>query len=64
MLQTDFLRPDAMPIRLEQTLFLLMEIVLECWRSGFVSGICFLRVCLVSGVFGCLDGDIYLLACP
>jgi len=27
MLQTDFLRPDAMPIRLEQTLFLLMEVV-------------------------------------
>jgi len=26
-LQTDFLRPDAMPIPLEQTLFLLMEIV-------------------------------------
>ena len=25
MLQTDFLRPDAMPIRLEQTLFLLMS---------------------------------------
>jgi len=25
MLQTDFLRPDAMPIRLEQTLFLLMR---------------------------------------
>jgi len=24
MLQTDFLRPDAMPIRPEQTLFLLM----------------------------------------
>jgi len=24
MLETDFLRPDAMPIRLEQTLFLLM----------------------------------------
>jgi len=24
MLQADFLRPDAMPIRLEQTLFLLM----------------------------------------
>jgi len=27
MLQTDFLRPDAMPIRLEQTLFLLMKIL-------------------------------------
>ena len=42
--------------------------VLECWRSGFVSSICFLRVRLVSGVFGCyhLDGNIklYLLACP
>ena len=39
----------------------------ECSRVleiGFVSRICFLRVRLVSGVFGCLDGDIYLLACP
>jgi len=25
MLQVDFLRPDAIPIRLEQTLFLLMK---------------------------------------
>jgi len=27
MLQTDFLRLDAMPIRLEQTLFLLMQLL-------------------------------------
>jgi len=27
MLQTDFLRPDAMPIPLEQTLFLLMSLM-------------------------------------
>ena len=27
---------------------------------GFVSSICFLGVRLVSGVFGWLDGDIYL----
>ena len=40
------------------------KIVQECWRSGFVSSICFLGVRLVSGVFGWLDGDIYLLACP
>ena len=39
-------------------------IILEYWRSGFVSSICFLRVCLVSGVFSWFDGDIYLLACP
>jgi len=26
MLQVDFLRPDAMPIRLEQTLFLLIRV--------------------------------------
>ena len=25
---------------------------------GFVSSICFLGVSLVSGVFGCLDGDL------
>ena len=31
---------------------------------GFVSSICFLGVRLVSGAFGCLDGDIYLPACP
>ena len=30
---------------------------------GFVSSICFLGVCLVSGVFSWLDGDIYLLIC-
>ena len=29
MLQADFLRPDAMPIRLEQTLFLLMLLLYE-----------------------------------
>ena len=29
------------------------EIILECWRSGFVISIFFLRVRLVSGVFGC-----------
>jgi len=31
---------------------------------GFVSSICFFRVRLVSGVFGCLDGDLCLLSCP
>jgi len=31
---------------------------------SFVSSICFLTVRLVSGVFGWLDGAIYLLACP
>ena len=36
------------------------RMVLDCWRSGFVSSICFLGVRLVSGVFGCLDGD----TCP
>ena len=30
---------------------------------GFVSSICFLGVRLVSGVFGWLDGDIYLQVC-
>ena len=39
-------------------------IVLDCWGLGFVSSICFLGVRLVSGVFGCLDRNIYLLACP
>ena len=31
---------------------------------GFVSSICFLGVRLDSAVFGWLDGDIYLQACP
>ena len=34
MLQTDFLRPDAMPIRLEQTLFLLM--IMESQYASYV----------------------------
>jgi len=35
MLQADFLRPDAMPIRLEQTLFLLMHLILRPKFSVF-----------------------------
>ena len=43
-----------------------IRMVLDCWRVGFVSRMCFLRVRLASRVFGCcqLDGEIYLLACP
>jgi len=33
MLETDFLRPDAMPIRLEQTLFLLMIVEDSGWED-------------------------------
>jgi len=38
-----------------------------CFRVleiGFSSCIFSVSVCLVSGIFCCLDGNIYLLACP
>jgi len=41
MLQTDFLRPDAMPIRLEQTLFLQMQCfpILSAWIADHMENV-------------------------
>ena len=36
------------------------EIILECWRSDFVSSICFLRVCLVFWSVWLFRGKIYI----
>jgi len=38
MLPADFLRPDAMPIRLEQTLFLLMSNIKKSDKYGSGNG--------------------------